>query len=138
MDDPSSDVQINEPVEEVGPVSRAPKQGRIFWRVLRFGCLGVLLLMCGLVSGLTIALQSGPVNLELPFGNTAKIGSDDFVLSDYSFKDGNTYYLDLNGNGTRNILQLEYLEESHALQLTLHHSTKSDSDDSQLLSVPLP
>ena len=116
----------------------APKAGRTIWRVVRMGCLGAFLLACGLISGLTIALQSGPVDMGLPFGNNLKVGSDDFVLSNYSFQSGNTYYLDLKGSGVRNIMQVEYLEESHTLQLVLHHSTKGDRKENRLLEMKLP
>jgi hypothetical protein len=116
----------------------AHKHGRTAWRVLRIGCLGVLLLMCGLVSGLAITLQSGPVNIALPLGNHLKLGSDDFVLSNFSFHDGNTYYLDLTGGGVRNIVQVEFLEDSHTLQLVLHHSTKGDRKENRLLEMKLP
>ena len=139
MDEPESQAEIIQPTnEDAAPARAIPRQRRTAWRVLKFGCLGIFLLMCGLISGITIALQSGPVNMSLPFSNTLKLGSDDFVLSNYSFQDGNTYYLDLNGNGTRNILQIEYIEDTHSLQLTLHHSSKSSNEENQLLRVRLP
>ena len=116
----------------------AHRRGRTAWRVLRVGCLGALLLMCGASSALTVALQSGPVDMGLPFGNHLKIGSDDFVLSNFSFQDGNTYYMDLSGGGVRNIVQVEYLEDSHTLQLVLHHSTKGDRKENRLLEMKLP
>jgi hypothetical protein len=120
------------------PHKPPPRQGRTSWRVLRFGCLGIFLLICSLISGIAIALQSGPVNMNLPFSNTLKIGSDNFVLSNYSFQDGNTYYLDLNGSGVRNILQLEYLEDTRSLQVVLHYSAKGDREENQLLQLKLP
>ncbi len=120
------------------PANHTHKGSRTAWRVARIGCLGVLVLMCGLVSALTIALQSGPANIALPFDNYLKVGSDDFVLSDYSFQNGTTYYLDLNGGGVRNILQVEYLEDKHELQLVLHHSARGDRDENKLLEMKLP
>lgn len=114
------------------------KPSRSGWRALRIGCAGFLLLTCGLSAGLAAMLQSGPANLDLPFGNRLKIGSDDFVLSNSSFQNGSTYYLDLNGGGVRNILQVEYLEDKHSLQLTLHHSTKGERNEQRLLEMPLP
>jgi hypothetical protein len=90
------------------------------------------------MSGLAVALQSGPVAIDLLFGNHLKLGSDDFVLSNYSFQEGTTYYLDLNGGGVRNILQVEYLEEHHSLQLVLHHSSKGDRKENHLLEMKLP
>lgn len=114
------------------------KQRRTAWRVLKIGCLGSSLLMCGIISSLAVALQSGPVSLSLPFDNTVKLGSDDFVLSNYNFQDGNTYYLDLKGNGTRNILQIEYLKDANSLQLILHTSTKGERQENKLLQLNLP
>ena len=74
--------------------------------------------MCSLISGIAIALQSGPVNMNLPFSNSLRSSSDNFVLSNLPFQDGNTYYVDLwNGSGVRNILQVEYLEDTHSLQV---------------------
>ena len=139
MIEPDSNSHITPPLEDLSaPLQPPPRQGRTSWRALRFGCLGIFLLMCSLISGIAIALQSGPVNMNLPFSNTLKIGSDNFVLSNYSFQDGNTYYADLNGSGVRNILQVEYLEDTHSLQVVLHHSTKGDREENQLLQLKLP
>jgi hypothetical protein len=102
------------------------------------GCLSLALLMCAVVSSLAIALQGGPVSLNLPGAGGVKIGSDDFVLSNYSFQNGTTFYFDLDSGGARNILQLEYLEDTRSLQLVLHHSTKGDRQENKLVTVTIP
>lgn len=138
MDEPN-ELQGREPIlEDPAPAPLARRWHSTAWRVLRIGCLTSFLLMCGLISTIAIALQSGPVDLSLPFDNRLKIGSEDFVLSNYSFQNGNTYYIDLNGNSVRNILQIEYLEDKHTLQLVLHHATKGDRKENKLLEMPLP
>jgi hypothetical protein len=108
------------------------------WRVFRVGCLVVLLFMCAAISSLAFALQGGPVDLRLPGSSTLKIGSDDFVLSNFSFKNGTTYYIDLNAGSSRDILQLQHLEDTHSLQLVLHRATKGDREEDHLVTVPLP
>jgi hypothetical protein len=122
-------------VRDIERVARTPRVG---WRVFRVGCLVVLLCMCAAVSSLAFALQSGPVDLQLPGSNTLKVGSDDFVLSNFSFKNGTTYYIDLNGGSSRDILQVQYLEDTHVLQLVLHRATKGDREVDHLLTLPLP
>jgi hypothetical protein len=121
-----------------GDNERVARPPRVGWRVFRVGCLVVLLFMCAVVSSLALALQGGPVDLRLPGSNTLKIGSDNFVLSNSSFKNGTTYYIDLNGGSSRDILQFQYLEDTHSLQLVLHRATKGDREEDHLLTVPLP
>jgi hypothetical protein len=111
---------------------------RTGWRLFRVGCLTAFLLTCAAISSLTFVLQNGPVDIHLPGANTLKIGSDDFVLSNFSFRDGTTYYIDLNGSTSRDILQLQYLDDTHSLQLVLHRSTKGDREEDHLLTIPLP
>ncbi|HST05614.1 MAG TPA: hypothetical protein VLQ48_12885 [Chloroflexia bacterium] len=131
---------INLPEEEPAAldVEKAVRPSSTGWRVLRVGCLSLFLVMCAAVSSLAVALQSGPVSLTLPVAGGIKIGSDDFVLSNYSFQNGTTYYFDLDSGGTRNILQLEYLEDTRSLQLVLHHSTKGDRQENKLVTVTIP
>ena len=119
-------------------IERIARPRRTGWRVLRVGCLAVLLFTCAAVSSLVFALQGGPVDLRLPSSSTLKIGSDDFVLSNFSFKDGTTYYIDLDAGTSRDILQLQYLESTRSLQLVLHRATKGDREEDHLLTVPLP
>ena len=121
-----------------GDSERVARPSRVGWRVFRVGCLAVLLFMCAAVSSLALALQGGPVDLQLPGSNTLKIGSDDFVLSNFSFKNGTTYYIDLNAGSSRDTLQVQYLEDNHSLQLVLHRATKGDREEDHLLTVPLP
>jgi hypothetical protein len=121
-----------------GDVERVARPYRVGWRVFQVGCLVVLLLMCAALSSLALALHGGPVDLQLSGSNTLKIGSDDFVLSNFSFKNGTTYYIDLNGGSSRDILQLQYLEDTRSLQLVLHRSTKGDREEDHLLTLPLP
>src|SRR5688500_17199918 len=88
-----------QPVEGTKP--DAATKGFRLWRSLRVGCLLVIIGLCAGVGALVMALQSGPVELKMPGESFLKIGSDDFVMSNYSFQNGTTYYLDVDGNGVR-------------------------------------
>ena len=116
----------------------ALKRGFSPWRVMRAGCLVVLVGLCSSLGAIAMALQSGPVQLEMPGDSLLKLGSDDFVMSNYSFQNGTTYYLDLDGNGVRNIVQLHYIADSRKLELVLHHATKDVMRDSNLFTIPIP
>lgn len=105
---------------------------------LKLGCLGLLLTLCSAAGALVFVLQSGPVTLRLPGANTLSLGSESFVLSNYSFQRGTTYFLDLNGNGVRNIIQLHYLSDTRSLELVLHYADRSREGDSRIASIPLP
>ena len=118
--------------------TKRPQSRRSALRVFKFGCLTLLLMLCGGVGLLGWALQSGPVTLHLVGSNTLKLGSDDFVLSNYSFQTGTTYYIDLNGNGVRNILQLNYLEDTHRVELVLHYANMSEQGEHHLGEMALP
>jgi hypothetical protein len=107
-------------------------------RVLKLSCLGALLTVCGACGLLAVVLQSGPVTWGLPGGNTLRVGSEDFVLSDYSFKQGTTHSLDLDGNGVRTILQLQYLEESRTWEVVLHQASRERIWDQRLFSWRVP
>ncbi len=108
------------------------------WRALRWGCLGVLLFVCAGLSALAIALQKGPVTLNIPGGSSLMVGSSSNVLSDATFQNGMTYFLDWNGNGVRDILELNYLSDSRSLEVVFHHATRQDRDENQLLQMRLP
>jgi hypothetical protein len=107
-------------------------------RALKLSCLGALLAVCGACGLLAALLQNGPVAWGLPGGNTLRIGSEDFVLSDYSFKQGTTHSLDLDGNGVRTILQLQYLEESRTWEVVLHQASRERIWDRKLLRWQVP
>jgi len=107
-------------------------------RALKFGCLILLLAMCSCLGTLAIALQRGPVNIALPWGNSVRIGSDDFVLKDYSFRNGTTYFIDWNGNGARNILEFRFTEDNHSLDVVVHHADPQAQGESKLITVELP
>ncbi len=120
-------------------VVRYRRRGRrARWWIFRWGCLGLLLFLCGGIGLLAGALRSGPVTLGMPNGIELKMGSDDTVLSNFTFQEGKTYYVDLSGNGMRNILELNYLQDSRSLELVLHHSTKQEQSENQLLTMKLP
>jgi hypothetical protein len=123
-------------VEAVPSGAGREKQKR--WRALRWGCLGLLLIACGGVGVLVAALLSGPVTLEMPGGTQVEVGSQASVLSNFTFQNGTSYYLDVLGNGVRNIVELNYLEDSHSIEVVLHHSTKQERDEQQLLKMKLP
>jgi hypothetical protein len=98
----------------------------------------MLLFVCGGVGLLVVALSSGPVTLGMPGRTELKLGSNDTVLSNFSFQEGTTYYFDLSGNGVRNIIELNYLQASRSLELVVHHSTKQEQSEKQLLTMKLP
>lgn len=107
-------------------------------RALRLGCLGLLLAACAGLGTLGYALHSGSVTIHMLGGNTLKIGSSDFVLANSSFQDGTTYFVDLDGNGVRNILQLDYLSQTRSLELVLHYASRSAEGDHSLATLQLP
>ena len=78
------------------------------------------------------------MHLELPGGHTLKAGSDDFVLSNYSFQKGTTYFLDLDGNGVRHIIELHSLTDSNTVELVFHSADREGTDERHLLTLPLP
>lgn len=132
------DVAGSRPIERIPDATLGAKPRRSGARVFKIGCLSILLTMCASLGLLGWALQSGPVSLKLLEGNTLKVGSDDFVLSNYSFQNGTTYYIDLNGNDVRNILQLHYLEDTHRLELVMHYASRSEQGEHHLAEFALP
>ncbi|HEX9987962.1 MAG TPA: hypothetical protein VGE45_05720 [Chloroflexia bacterium] len=97
-----------------------------------------LLAVFGVFGGLAVALQSGPVSVGLPGGGVVKVGSEDMVLSNYSFQNGTTYFLDLKASGTRNILQLNYLEDKHEIEIMIKHATRQEQGERHFLTLPVP
>lgn len=102
------------------------------------GCLVVLLLLCMGAGLVAAALRAGPAGLGLPGGSVLRAGSDDFVLSNYSFQTGTTYFLDLNGNGVRNILEVHRLADSGGIEVVFHHATKEAQNETRLLTLRGP
>ncbi|MFL5732020.1 MAG: hypothetical protein ACJ78Q_02370 [Chloroflexia bacterium] len=125
----------NEP-ETTAPAAKKPRRRSL--RILGTGCLLLCLFLCSGVGLLALALQSGPVQIGLPNNNFLKLGSDNLVLSNSSFQNGTTYYLDLNGNGVRNILELHNLTDLHTFEIVLNHATKDDQREHHLLTMPSP
>jgi hypothetical protein len=113
-----------------------PARPRKRW--LRVGCLGLLLFLCCGVGVLVAALRAGPVALQVPGGTELRVGSQDMVLSNYTFQNGTSYYMDLLGNGVRNIVEVNYLEDSRSVEIVLHHSTKEEQVEKQLLEMKVP
>ena len=107
-------------------------------RTLKLGCLAMLLLFCGVTSALLLTVRSGSVALAFPGESVLKLGTDSFVMSNYSFQNGSTYFLDFNGNGVRNILQFHYISDNNTIELVYHHASKTEMRNHQLLAVPLP
>lgn len=132
------DAEDSKPVAQTPEASQRAKPRRSTMRVFKSGCLGLLLLLCGTLGFLAWALQSGPVTLQFLGNNTLRLGSDDFVLSNYSFQNGTTFYVDLNGNDVRNILQLHYLKDTNRLELVLHYAGKSEEGEHHLAEMSLP
>jgi len=125
---------------EVNSLQHGPggRRSRIARRGAGLGCLIMLLVLCSALGALGLALKSGPVTLSLP-GNTAlNLGSDNFVLSDYSFQNGTTYFADLKGNDVRNILEFRVLADKRNVEIVLHQATKDKQGDKRLLTVPMP
>jgi hypothetical protein len=106
------------------------------WRLLRLGCAGLLLFACGAPAALVAAASAGP--LQLPGGGELRAGSADFVLSNFSFQNGTSYFLDLHGTGARTILEANYIESARTIELVLLHSTREDRAEHRLLSWQVP
>ncbi|MEA2575186.1 MAG: hypothetical protein QOH93_2484 [Chloroflexia bacterium] len=134
MEDPV----VSKPDAQTPLGSERTNPRRSTMRALKVGCLGLLLLLCGGLGSLTWALQSGPVTLQFLGNNTLRLGSDDFVLSNYSFQNGTTYFIDLNGNDVRNILQLHYLKDTNRVELVLHYAGKTEEGEHHLAEMSLP
>ena len=107
-------------------------------RVLRVGCLLVIVGLCASGVLVGMALQAGPLEISVPGQGLLKLGSDDFVMSNYSFQNGTTYYLDLDGNGVRSIVQLHYMTDNRKLEVVFHHATKDTMRDSNIFTMPIP
>ncbi len=105
-------------------------------RPLKLGCIGLLLLACGVPAALVAAAAAGP--LSLPGGAELRVGSRDVVLSNFSFQNGTSYFLDLHGSGVRTIIEANYLEDSRTIEIVLHHSTRQDSVEHRLVAVQVP
>ena len=121
---------------ETIPTKRGHRRGRR--KALGAGCLVCLLLACGSAGLLGVLVRSGPVQVGLPGGNLLKLGSDSFVLSNYSFQNGTTYFADLNGNGVRNIVELHVLPDSHRFEIVLHSAAKGSQQEQNVLGGPMP
>lgn len=135
---PEEDAQLPAPEEASDVAHRGAARRRQVPRALKAGCIIIFLTMCSCLGTLVIALQGGPVSIALPFGNTLRIGSDDFVLKDYSFRDGTTYFIDWSGNGARNIVEFRLTDEDRGLDVVVHHADPSSQGDTRLLTLTLP
>ncbi len=107
-------------------------------RVFKGGCLLFLLALCGGLTLLTAAVVAGDSGVALPGGSVLKVGADNFVLSNYSFQDGTSYFIDLNGNGTRNIVELNYLSTGRKVEFVLHYANREAEGEHRLATLPLP
>jgi len=107
-------------------------------RTVKLGCLSIVLLLCGGISTLLLTVRSGSLDLVFPGENVLKLGTDSFVMSNYTFQNGSTYFLDFNGNGVRNILQVHYLSDKNTLELVYHHASNAEMQNHQLLTMSLP
>ena len=116
----------------------APRARRKARRLLAISCLGLIFTVCLAVGFFAFALRAGAILMPLPGGTTARFGGDAFVLSNYSFQNGQTYYTDFKGNGVRNIVELHLLGDGKRLELVFHHSTATEQQENHLLDMPLP
>jgi hypothetical protein len=107
-------------------------------RRLGCGCAALLLVLCSAFGILVAALQSGPLMVRLSGNTSLEVGSENFVLSNYSFQNGTSYFFDVNGSGVRNILQVNYLSDSRHLELVIHHSTKEVQVEQHLVDLSVP
>jgi hypothetical protein len=105
-------------------------------RPIRLGCLLFFLLACGGPAVLVGAAAGGP--LTLPGGAELRAGTEDVVLSNFSFQNGTTYFLDLHGSGVRTLVEANYLEDTRTVELVLRHSTREDRIEQRLLTWQLP
>jgi hypothetical protein len=80
----------------------------------------------------------GPVELALPGGSALRLGSDDFVLSNYSFHKGTTYFLDFHAQGVRGILELQHLEDEGRLDVVFNGATRDSRESQRWVSFPVP
>lgn len=128
------------PGSEIAPPEETPSSRKVhpMRRALKIGCLATLLMVCGCFGTFAVLLQSGPLTIGLPFVGALRVGSDDFVLSNYSFSDGTTYFLDLDGNGQRNILEFRHTKEDNRFEIVLHHADGKSQGDKRLLTLDLP
>ncbi|MDQ3930729.1 MAG: hypothetical protein M3328_16480 [Chloroflexota bacterium] len=117
---------------------KVTKRASLSRRAVRVGCLVALLAACGVSGAFMAALRSGPVSVALPGGGVLKVGSEDMVLSNYSFQNGTTYFLDLKASGTRNILQLNYLQDKREIEIMLKHATTQEQGERRFLTLPVP
>jgi hypothetical protein len=118
------------------PEANAPARKPRRSRSLRLGCLVLLLIVCGGFATLVGAATAGP--LIMPGGAELRAGAEDVVLSNFSFQNGTTYFLDLQGSGVRTIIETNYLEDTRTIEIVLRHSTREDRFEHRLLSWPLP
>ena len=123
------------PIE--GKEHTVPTRTRSRYRVAKIGCLSIMLTMCACLGTLLVALQSGPVTIGLG-GAVLRLGSDSFVLSNYSFRDGTTYFIDLSGSERRDILEFRHTDEDHKLEVVLHHADREFQGDTHLMTFELP
>jgi hypothetical protein len=113
----------------------SPRKARRL-RPLRLGCLVLLLLACGGPTALVGAAATGP--LTLPGGAELRAGTEDVVLSNFTFRNGTTYFLDLHGTGSRTMIEVNYLEDTRTVEVVLRHSTREDRAEQRLLTWQLP
>lgn len=114
---------------------RKPRRRR---RLIQGGCLVLFVVVCTLLGGLGLALRTGPVQVGLPGNTSLRLGSDNFVLSNYSFQNGTTYYADLSGSGVRNILEIHLLSDARRLEIVVHYATHAAERDDHLLDLSIP
>ena len=96
----------------------------------------LLLVACGGPAALVAAASAGP--FSLPGGGELRAGTEDFVLSNFTFQNGTSYFVDLNGSGARAILAANYLEDKRTIEIVLHYSTREDRAEHRLLSWQMP
>lgn len=94
---------------------RTPLPRNRLRRRLVLGCLVPFLVLCAALGLVTSAVIGGPVEINLPGAAVLKLGHDDFVLSNYSFQNGTTYFIDLKGTDVRDILELHVLPDTHKI-----------------------
>jgi len=120
------------------PGKSPPAPSRRLGRALGLWSLGAALAFCALLGGLVGGMLFGPVELALPGGSALKLGTDDFVLSNYVFQNGTTYFVDFHAQGVRGILEFQHLKEFGRLEIVFNGATRDSRHSHKLVSFSVP
>jgi len=122
-----------------GSLSGSPSRGkhRQLSRALLAAVITIVL-SCGLLGAIVAGLVQGRVEVALPGAAVLRSGSDDFVLSNYSFQNGTTYFIDFKGYGLRAILEFQNLDDKDRVDVVINAATRDAQRMHRLISLPVP